>query len=116
MRFKPTLKSQEKRQPRRFKELRGRGVPLYVLRSNSTIQIDNFLRNQFDLDAFMIGRNAILPETEAAIDAVMSGGRPVELGPQNANLRALQHQLAQRAGLMTESRGKGALRRVVIYP
>jgi len=111
-----TLKSQEKRQPRRFKELRGRGIPLYVLRSNSTIQIDNFLRSQFDLDAFLTSRNAVLSETEAAIEEVINGGKPVELAPQSANIRALQHQLAQRAGLMTESRGKGTLRRVVIYP
>jgi stage III sporulation protein SpoIIIAA len=111
-----TLKSQEKRQPRRLRELRSRGIPLHVLRSNSVIQMENFLRNRFDLDSFVKERNTILMEAEAAVNKVMSKGVPVELAPQNANIRALQHQLAQRAGLVTESRGKGTMRRVVIYP
>ena len=111
-----TLKSQEKRQPKRFKELRSRGVPLYVLRSNSVVQMENFLGSQFGLDRRVSDKEALLLEAEAAINEVMAKGVPVALAPQSAHLRAIQHQLAQRAGLMTESRGKGPLRRVVIYP
>ncbi|MEJ2690732.1 MAG: R3H domain-containing nucleic acid-binding protein [Deltaproteobacteria bacterium] len=111
-----TIKSQEKRQPKRFKELRSRGTPLQVLRSNSVVQMENFLRSQFGLDRRLTDKEALLQETEAAISEVMRKGVPVALAPQSAHLRAIQHQLVQRAGLMTESRGKGPMRRVVIYP
>lgn len=111
-----TLKSQEKRQPRRVRELKSRGIPLYVLRSNTGIQMENFLRSFFSLAEQLTGREGALQEAEAAINEVLAMGRPVELPPQAASLRALQHQLAQRTGLMTESKGRGPYRHVVIYP
>ena len=111
-----TLKSQEKRQPRRLGELRSRGIPLHLLRSNSAIQIENFLRTVFDLEARANGREEALTEAEAAIATALKHGQPVELKPQAANIRALQHQQAQGAGLMTESKGKGPYRRVIVYP
>jgi predicted RNA-binding protein Jag len=40
----------------------------------------------------------------------------VELSPQNAYIRRLQHQLVQRYGLSSESKGEEPFRRVVIYP
>ncbi len=111
-----TLKSQEKRQPRRVRELKGQGVPLRVLRSNTIIQLENFLRTTFASEGSSPSRDAALDEAEAAIERVLASGQPVELTPQAANLRALQHQLARRAGLMSESKGKGPSRRVVFSP
>ncbi len=111
-----TLKSQEKRQPHRLRELRSQGVPVHTLRSNSHIQMENFLRSMFAAADQLAGREEALEETEIAINDVLAKGQPVELAPQTANFRALQHQLAQRAGLLTESKGKGAFRRVVIFP
>lgn len=111
-----TLKSQEKRQPHRLRELRSQGVPLHALRSNSHVQMDNFLRSLFVSADKLAGRDEALEEAEIAINEVLTKGQPVELAPQTANLRALQHQLAQRDGLLTESKGKGAYRRVVIFP
>ncbi|MFW6388494.1 MAG: R3H domain-containing nucleic acid-binding protein, partial [Desulfohalobiaceae bacterium] len=35
---------------------------------------------------------------------------------QNSYLRSLQHQIAQRYGLFSESKGREPRRRVVIYP
>lgn len=110
-----TIKSQEKRQPRRLRELRSRGIPLYSLKSNTVMQLEGFLRSLFDR-VNGASRDAALLEAEEAITLVMSSGRAVELTPQPANIRAQQHQLAQRNGLMTESKGKGAARRVVVYP
>ncbi len=111
-----TLKSQEKRQPRRLSELQAGGIPLHVLRGNSVIQIENFLRTVFELDIPGSGRDGALEEAEAAIGAVLANGQPVELKPQAANIRALQHQLAKRSDLLSESKGKGPFRRVIIYP
>ena len=111
-----TLKSQEKRQPHRLRELHAQGVPLHAVRSNSRIQLEGFLRSIFAAADQLAGREEALEEAEIAINKVMAKGQPAELAPQIANLRALQHQLAQRAGLVTESTGKGAFRRVVIFP
>jgi stage III sporulation protein SpoIIIAA len=111
-----TLKSQEKRQPVRLRELRARGTPLHVLKSNSSAQLENFLRTVFDLDTHLHSHGEALAEAESAINSVLQGGQPVELKPQAAHLRALQHQLIQRSGLMTESKGKDPFRRVMVYP
>jgi predicted RNA-binding protein Jag len=40
----------------------------------------------------------------------------VELSPQNNYLRRLQHQIIERYGLASESKGDEPYRRVVIYP
>ena len=57
-----------------------------------------------------------MTEAEDAINAVMSQDRPVELTPQNAYIRRLQHELAQRFNLSSTSRGKEPQRRVRILP
>ena len=41
---------------------------------------------------------------------------PVELAPQNAYIRRLQHQMAERANLVSRSRGREPYRRVRLYP
>ncbi|MDA8166061.1 MAG: AAA family ATPase [Desulfobacteraceae bacterium] len=111
-----TLKSQEKRQPRRVRELQDRGVPLHAIRSNTVTQIENFLRAAFDLPEEPEGEDAALQEAEAAVTEVFEKGHPVELSPRNPHIRALQHQLAQRYGLLTESKGRDPFRRVVVFP
>ena len=57
-----------------------------------------------------------LREVEEAISEVLSSTQPVELSPQNSYVRRLQHQLVQRYGLASESRGEEPFRRVVIFP
>jgi predicted RNA-binding protein Jag len=50
------------------------------------------------------------------VDEVRDQGKPVELAPQGNYLRRLQHQLVERFGLVSESRGEEPYRRVVIFP
>jgi hypothetical protein len=57
-----------------------------------------------------------LRETEEAIGHVMGGNGPVELSPQNAYIRRLQHQMAQRYSLTSRSSGREPFRRVRILP
>src|SRR3989442_2762732 len=57
-----------------------------------------------------------LSEVNEAVDRVMSYGKPVELAPQSAHLRRLQHQLIEQHGLGSESRGEVPWRRVVVLP
>src|SRR6516162_6902277 len=97
-----TLKSQEKRQPKRLREAGTRGLPMHVIKSNTLSQIEAVLRGIFGV--------------EDAISEVMASAQPVELSPQNSYIRRLQHQLVQRFGLASESKGTDPFRRVVIYP
>ena len=55
-------------------------------------------------------------ETEEAIDMVLNSSEAVELSPQNAYIRRLQHQMAERANLVSRSRGREPYRRVRLYP
>ena len=47
---------------------------------------------------------------------MQASGNPVELAPQNAYVRRLQHQLAERNNLMSRSRGSEPNRRVELLP
>ena len=51
-----------------------------------------------------------------AIGLVQSSGNPMELAPQNAYVRRLQHQMAERNNLMSRSRGTEPNRRVELLP
>ncbi|HVT57738.1 MAG TPA: R3H domain-containing nucleic acid-binding protein [Thermoanaerobaculia bacterium] len=111
-----TLKAQERRQPRRLRDAQARGIPVHIVKSNTIVQIENFLRGVFELGDPTGADEAALHEVEAAIDEVLDLGRPVELAPRNTYLRRLQHQVVERSGLLSESKGEGTFRRVVIYP
>ncbi len=111
-----TLKSQEKRQPRRLKDAAERGMPVHVLRSNTGTQIQQFLRSIFEVEEEPAEDESALSAVEEAISEVFESAQPVELEPQNSYVRRLQHQLVQRFGLASESKGDEPFRRVVIYP
>ena len=110
-----TLKSQERRQPRKLREAVDGGKTLHVLKSNTINQIQGFLRGVFDVED-ADEQELALREVEEAISEVLSSTQPVELSPQNSYVRRLQHQLVQRYGLASESRGEEPFRRVVIFP
>jgi len=111
-----TLKSQEKRLPKRLRDAMARGVSSYVIKSNSVTHLETFLRSVFEIEDRLDGKEAALQEAEAAIRSVKEQSHPVELSPQSNYVRLLQHQLVERHGLTTESKGREPYRRVVIYP
>jgi nucleoside-triphosphatase THEP1 len=111
-----TLKSQERRQPRKLRDAEARGVPLHVVKSNTVTQMENFLRSAFSVGDYLAGDEAALREVEDGIEEVLEQGHPVELSPQSNYLRRLQHQFVERQGLSSESKGEEPYRRVVIYP
>jgi stage III sporulation protein SpoIIIAA len=111
-----TLKSQEKRQPKRLREAGTRGLPTHVIKSNTLSQIEGVLREIFGVEDRLSQEEIALREVEEAIAEVMASAQPVELSPQNSYVRRLQHQLIQRYGLSSESKGIDPYRRVVIYP
>jgi stage III sporulation protein SpoIIIAA len=109
-----TLRNYYKRKPAALRDAESNGVPIYVLKTNTILQMENMLASLFDLEADP--QEAALRETAEAIGLVQASGRPVELGPQNAYVRRLQHQMAERNALMSRSRGSEPNRRVELLP
>ena len=109
-----TLKSQYRQKTSGLREAEDRGLPIYVLKSNTIIQMEASLTSIFSLE--VDPREAALHEAEEAIGLVIRGAEPVELTPQNAYIRRLQHQMAERANLVSRSRGREPYRRVRLYP
>jgi stage III sporulation protein SpoIIIAA len=109
-----TLKNEYKQKTPTLREAEERGMPIYVLKSNTILQMQASLTSVFSLE--VDPREAALRETEEAIGLVMKRSEPVELSPQNAYIRRLQHQMAERANLVSRSRGREPYRRVRLYP
>jgi stage III sporulation protein SpoIIIAA len=109
-----TLRNYYKQKPAALRDAESNGVPIYVLKTNTTLQMENMLASLFDLEADP--QEAALRETAEAIGLVQASGRPVELAPQNAYVRRLQHQMAERNALMSRSRGSEPNRRVELIP
>ena len=109
-----TLRNYYRRKPSSLRDAESGGIPIYVLKSNTIIQMENLLASLFDLEADP--SEAALHETAEAIGLVQSSGNSMELAPQNAYVRRLQHQMAERNNLMSRSRGTEPNRRVELLP
>jgi R3H domain/Sporulation stage III, protein AA len=109
-----TLRNYYRRKPSSLREAESNGIPIYVLKTNTILQMQNMLASLFDLEADP--SEAALRETAEAIGLVQASGRPQELHPQNAYIRRLQHQMAERNNLMSRSRGAEPNRRVELLP
>jgi hypothetical protein len=109
-----TIKTDYRQKTPTLREAEERALPIYVLKSNTMLQIQASLTSIFALE--VDPREAALRETEDAIDLVLSRSEPVELSPQNAFIRRLQHQMAERANVVSRSRGREPYRRVRLYP
>jgi hypothetical protein len=109
-----TLKSEYRQKTTALREAEDRGLPIYVLKSNTIVQMEASLTSIFSLE--VDPREAALHEAEEAIGLVKQRAEPVELSPQNAYIRRLQHQMAERASLVSRSRGREPYRRVRLYP
>ena len=109
-----TLKSEYRQKTAGLREAEERGLPIYVLKSNTIVQMESGLTSIFSLE--VDPREAALHEAEEAIGLVIRSSEPVELSPQNAYIRRLQHQMAERANLISRSRGREPYRRVRLYP
>jgi len=110
-----TLRTFYRRKPQALREAEARGLPVYVLRSNTISQMEQSLlslrgdQGRFDPVA------TALQEAEKAISQVMENDGEIELSPQNSYIRRLQHQLAQKYSLSSRSSGREPLRRVRIF-
>jgi stage III sporulation protein SpoIIIAA len=109
-----TLKSEYRQKTPMLREAEERAMPIYVLKANTIQQMQASLTSIFSLE--LDPREAAMRETEEAIGLVLRRSEAVELSPQNAYIRRLQHQMAERANLVSRSRGREPYRRVRLYP
>jgi len=110
-----TMRSYYRRKPQILRDAEDRGIPIYVIRSNTVSQMEQSLlsmRSERGQDPVV----SALEEAEEAIDQVMRGQQAADLSPQNAYIRRLQHLLAQRYNLTSRSLGQEPERRVRILP
>lgn len=126
-----TLKNYYRQGAQRLRQAEERGVPVYVLRNNTSTQMERQLADIFHLQ----GTSDDLPprrdmqrevqeedtlndamlEAETAISQLLNGERnSVELLPRSSFVRRLQHQMAERYNIRSESRGREPHRRVKI--
>ena len=96
-----------------------RGLPIYVLRSNTQHQMENLLLEIFDVPrSSRNGQDALgqaMAEASAAIGVVRKGTRFLDLKPQNAHTRRQQHQIIRQAKLVSHSYGEEPNRRVRVF-
>jgi stage III sporulation protein SpoIIIAA len=111
-----TVRNYYRSKPQALRDAEASGVPVHVLRSNSAGNIEQELLHISHLDAAPVPGTAqnALRETEDAIARVLETSAPVELSPQSAYIRRLQHQLAEQHSLSSRSTGKEPYRRVRI--
>jgi hypothetical protein len=109
-----TLRNYFRQKAPALREAEERGLPIFVLKSNTLLQVEACLTSIFALE--VDPRDAALREVEEAIGLVQQDAKPVELSPQNAYIRRLQHQMAEQANLVSRSRGREPYRRVRLYP
>ena len=108
-----TTKNYYRRKPQKIRDAEAAGVPIYAIKSSNLPQVRQCLENIYVSQKDLTAKSA-LEETERAIDRVREGSGSVELNPQNAFIRRLQHILAKRHNLNSQSLGKEPERKVVI--
>ncbi|HEV2067337.1 MAG TPA: R3H domain-containing nucleic acid-binding protein [Thermomicrobiales bacterium] len=129
-----TLKNAYRQKPQPVRDAELRGMPVYVLRSNTMTQMENVLLSVFPParetesegdrlrqenpdkdDEHTDSVLTALTEAESAISSVMGGGPAAALSPQAPPVRRMQHELAERYSLASRSRGRDPYRHVEIY-
>ncbi len=112
-----TLRTYFRRKPQALRDAEARGIPIYVLKTNTVVQMEQSLLSMSAAASDGGDVSSAMQETEDAITGVLNGqAGAVELTPQNAYIRRLQHQMAERNHLMSRSRGSEPNRRVELIP
>ncbi len=112
-----TSKNYYRRKPQKVRDAETANLPIYVLKSNTPPQIRQLLNtihpteSTDKADSFKLA----LGEAEEAVNQVKNGQGAVELSPQSAYIRRLQHLIAERNALSSQSTGKDPNRRVRIF-
>lgn len=111
------IRSTAQSKPKKLRDLNGRPIPMVIVRTNTYGQIaaalDELLKQSGDPRE---SESGAIDEAMRAIESVLQSGKPVELAPQNASVRKMQHQLAESRRLASEAVGEEPHRRLRILP
>jgi len=91
-------------------------VQIHVIRKNTAVQVNKFLKYYFRVGGGDEAEEIAKREAEEAIEKVIQTNKSVDLSPQNAYIRRLQHQMVDKKNLHSESVGEEPKRRIRIYP
>jgi stage III sporulation protein SpoIIIAA len=111
-----TLKNYYRRRPDVLRQAETGGLPIHILRSNSVAQIKEVLTRLYGADRQDPSIERALSEAMDAVRRVKATLRPLEISPQNAYVRRLQHRLVEENELVARSTGKEPQRRLRILP
>ena len=95
-----------------------KGKPVYVLRRNTTPQIEQFVRaitRRNNVPQRTKALDAAVQEAEEAARRIEGGEHRVDLNQQGAYVRHLQHEVAEKFGLASSSTGQEPGRNVVFF-
>lgn len=111
-----TLKNFYRRRPRLISDAEQDGVPIYVLRSNTVAQIEDFLVDLYGLEVEEDNvLERALREAREGIESIQLGVESIDLSPQSSGIRRQQHELVRQSNLNSHSYGKEPHRHVRIY-
>ncbi|HRF93875.1 MAG TPA: AAA family ATPase, partial [Aggregatilineales bacterium] len=111
-----TMKNYYRRRPKLIVDAERKGMSIYVLRANTVSQMENFLIDVFKLEVDTLDPfGEALRETELGIMQVRAGLAFIDLLPQDAAVRRLQHQMVRKAQLVSKSFGDEPLRYIRIF-
>ena len=106
-----TTKNYYRRKPQKIRDAEAAGIPIYAIKSSNMPHLKHSLDTML-MPAYQMQHSEALSEAQQAIARVKKDGEPVELRPQNASIRRLQHLLAKRNEVSSRSMGKEPSRRV----
>ncbi|MDD4873490.1 MAG: AAA family ATPase [Dehalococcoidales bacterium] len=117
-----TSKSYYRRKAQKIRDAETASLPVYVLRKHTPMQLKQMLATIYPA-AVGLNKNegkgdtldSAIKEAEVAVDKALESNESVELGPQGAYIRRLQHIVAERNNLSSKSLGKEPNRRVSIF-
>ena len=99
-------------------EAEEKGIPIYVLRSNTTAQIEYTLASMLKMEVKEQASNweDVEEETISAIRSVLSGEVSwIDLSPADRSIRRIQQEMVEQANLVCQPFGKEPRRRLRIY-
>jgi len=115
-----TTKAYYRNRPQIVRNSETSSVPIVVLRKNSPTQIEQAIMNIAGIikerRSSSNPMDVAMQEAEHAADKVKSGEQEtIELTPQSSYIRRLQHQIAEKYNLQSQSTGREPFRRVTLH-
>jgi hypothetical protein len=114
-----TSKAYYRNRPQKIIDAEASNTPVYVLKSNTPNQISQLLTTIYpDARRPEVKQDPVanaVEEAQSAVEQIKEGDEIVELHPQSAYIRRLQHLVAEQNALPSDSTGRDPNRRVRIF-